>query len=82
MILILMASLSLSLMKVFLVFIQQTLVRIFPFSTKGCLASTGLDRQNLDETTVLSIRKQTVDNVQVKDQGFMEGDSGFDHMQV
>lgn len=50
MILLLMGSLRLRLMDTFLVFIQQTLVRIFPLSTKGYLASTGLDSQSSDET--------------------------------
>lgn len=55
MILILMGTLRLSLMEIFLVFIQQTLVRIFPLSTKGYLAPIGLDSQSSDETQLFDL---------------------------
>lgn len=55
MILILMETLKFSLMEIFLVFIQQTLVRIFPLSTENYLAPIGLDSQSSDETQLFDL---------------------------
>lgn len=68
-----MGTLQFGLMEIFLIFIQQTLLRIFSLKN-GYLASTGLDCQSSDETQLLSTRKQTVDNVQIKDQELRQGD--------